>query len=251
MNYCTRYSIFSKDKEQAVFNNFNNTACFAEFTSINFSKNYKEADFSLNNYLELYLATKNYHNYTPYTESITHLIEWWTEVLNNNLFPVTLTKRVFQRTQKNAGILGNMSRQEYYVWKLDFAEYSSKAHVKFGLYFLRYIYEYTQYKIIEAAYEYCKIYPEANPLEVFGFMTMFDHKQQIGHCITYTGKFVDYNVENIKQYLDSIKNNNYTNFELSNLHKVLVINSINLKTTNLTKDSTWEEYKKQINLYKK
>jgi len=262
MNYCTRYSIFSKETKQAVFEN-TNTACFAQFTNIDFPKNFPNCDFHPDRYLEVYLAVKNYTLYTPYTEQITELIYWWTKVLNDNLFPVTLSKRIFERKPKftndvYANAPAHMTKQEYYVWTFDFAEYSSKAHLKFALYFLRYIYEYTQYKIIEAAYKYCNKYPEANPLEVFGFMTMFDHDASIGHTITYTGNFVDYSIERIQEILDDFVKRKYDNTELQILQsklrvkdpkKIYKLYEFEKLPDSLTKDTSWNKYKEIVDKF--
>lgn len=254
MSYCTRYSIFDKKTGEEWKNC--NSSCFAEFTSQYFDKKY---DFDKNSerYIEVYVQNNNKCKGIPNDiESKEYLINWWTEELIKAGFPMKLELKKIERQSKityNSIII--MPLDNYYIWTLNFNEYENKAHIKFALYFLRYLYEENENIILDKSYEYQKLYPEATGFELFQFMHMF--YSVLGH--NFFSYFPPIYSITSKEFHDKLVCtwNNYTNnerYEFISLVRRKKDSGIyeqhspdKIKNLGFIKDMNWENYQKIIN----
>ncbi len=196
MSYCTRYSIFKEEGKQEWKNS--NTSCFAEFTSTAFNSLF-DFDKKSDKYIEVYVQKNNKCNGIPddiESEEKKELIEWWTNELIKLGMPIQLELRKMKRdnlTSYNKN--SNLPLDDYYVWILKFNDYKNKAHLKFALYFIRYLYEENEWEILQASKNYQKNNPKASGFEIFQFMHMFIYVS--GHSFS---NYLPINAMSIKEF---------------------------------------------------
>lgn len=255
MSYCTRYSIFNKTTKQEVFKN-SNTSCFAQFTS---SSTIIGCEFLPDRYMEIYVQKNNDCAYIPSNiEELQDLIEWWVDELNKADIPVDFEVRKMSRIIDETDNLNNLPLDNYYIFTLDFAKYLNKAHVKIACYLLRHIWEYKQWKIIEASKEYQKNNPKASGFEIFQFMFMFVFGS--GHTLlNHKCEIFALNKKEFKELASSWKV--YTNNELDDFkqychtRKIIknsyyydnVLIPLSNSNYNFHIDMKWEDYQKIVN----
>jgi len=144
-----------------------------------------------------------------------------------------------------------MPLDNYYVWILNFNEYKNKAHIKFALYFLRYLYEEDQNIILDESYKYQKLYPEATGFELFQFMHMFYSVN--GHVFFRHNPVYSITSEEFHDKLVS-KWDIYTNQEQTDFISLVTrrkkndyTNRPKLDKLGFIKDMNWEDYQNIIN----
>lgn len=230
MNYNTKYSVLDKETNKEVFQNWN-TSCFVEFTNASFDDDKK--GYKAGRKVEVYLNTKNEANYSPDVESYSHLMEWWPEQLTKAGFPVTMEiRKDFERKytgENKPSIYPNnepryiIKKGDYYIFTLDCDDYDSKAKLKMALYMIRYLYEYNQWEVLKAAYDYCQKQKKAPGFDVFFFMMNFIHYN--GHTLALPHpQYVITSPSKIrmKELFNKWVNTKYDNNELTHFKSLLI-----------------------------
>jgi hypothetical protein len=125
--YYTKYLIFNKDNK-ILFKN-NNNSCFAEITGN--TQLYNDL-ISSDNHMEIYFPKCE-------VDISQELIDWYIDNINRLGLHVDLkiSDDVLYENIKNE------KHNEFYVFTIDFNKYQNKRVVKYTLYFIRYLWEYS------------------------------------------------------------------------------------------------------------
>jgi len=163
MGYKTNYKIFNTSDKTTVFSN-RSTACFAEWSSV--PSDDKAKGFKKEWSMEVYstLSDMNLKDYS--------LVKYWMEILNDLGLKATYEKVDLKKYVGELPI-GLDKTDKAWMWTFHFADYTSKAQLRFALHLMRYLYEVDMWKAIEETKKLSKEYPNIHPFELFQYAQMW------------------------------------------------------------------------------
>lgn len=216
-SYYTEYKIFHEGKE--VFLN-TNSACYSSITGTdNWNKYIKTGT---DGYIQIY--------FPKHDINIPHvMVLWWIKSLREMGLPIHMTIGKVDYLKE--------VKEDYYIWTLNFNDYTSNRILKVAIYFLRYIYEESSNDSrmslnVEEAMELHLTYPQYDPIYCFLFSNLITFTS--GHRM-YIQNTAPIQNNIFLELLEKLGKEKYNCYEIDNLKEMFRI--VSKETVDLVKKS--------------